>query len=76
MLHKKMDTAKESLIGYMNNPRITIIDRGSPLIRGSRQVRGPFLFNPLRNIYVSDPIPASNTSRERDRLIAGLADQE
>ena len=76
MLHKKMDTAKESLIGYMNNPRITIIDRGSPLIRGSRQVRGPFLFNPLRNVYVSDPIPASNTSRERDRLIAGLADQE
>ena len=76
MLHKKMDTAKESLVGYMNNPRITVIDRGSPLIRGSRQIRGPFLFNPLRNVYVSDPIPASNTSRERDRLIAGLADQE
>ena len=76
MLHKKMDTAKDSLVGYMNNPRITVIDRGSTLIRGSRQVRGPFLFNPLRNVYVSDPIPASNTSRERDRLIAGLADQE
>ena len=76
MLHKKMDTARDSLVGYMNNPRITVIDRGSPLIRGSRQVRGPFLFNPLRNVYVSDPIPASNTSRERDRLIAGLADQE
>lgn len=76
MLHKKMNTAKESLVGYMNNPRITVIDRGSPLIRGSRQIRGPFLFNPLRNVYVSDPIPASNTSRERDRLIAGLADQE
>ena len=76
MLHKKMDTARDSLVGYMNNPRITVIDRGSPLIRGSRQIRGPFLFNPLRNVYVSDPIPASNTSRERDRLIAGLADQE
>jgi hypothetical protein len=76
MLHRRMDTARESIIGYMNSPRITVIDRGSAIIRGSRQIRGPFLFNPLRNVYVSDPIPAANTSRERDRLIAGLSDQE
>jgi hypothetical protein len=76
MLTKRIETAMDSLIGYMNKPVISTIDKGSVVIRGSRQIRGPFAFNSQRNVYVSDPIPAANTARERDRLIPGISDME
>ena len=75
-LQVRMNTAMAALVGYMNRPRSATRDAGSVVKRGSRQVRGPFLFNPQRNLYVSDPIPAANTARERDSLIPGIIDTE
>lgn len=75
-LQVRMNTAMAALVGYMNRPRSATRDVGSVVKRGSRQVRGPFLFNPQRNLYVSDPIPAANTARERNSLIPGIIDTE
>jgi len=75
-LQVRMNTAMAALVGYMNRPRSATRDLGSVVKRGSRQVRGPFLFNPQRNLYVSDPIPAANTARERNSLIPGIIDTE
>jgi len=75
-LQTRMNTAMAALVGYMNRPRSATRDVGSVVKRGSRQVRGPFLFNPQRNLYVSDPIPAANTARERNSLIPGIIDTE
>lgn len=75
-LQVRMNTAMAALVGYMNRPRSATRDVGSVVKRGSRQIRGPFLFNPQRNLYVSDPIPAANTARERNSLIPGIIDTE
>lgn len=75
-LEKTCDKAWRAMVGYMNRPAVTIKGEGGVVTRGSRAWRLPISHNNVRNVLVSDPIPAANTSRERDRKVPGFGDPE
>jgi len=75
-LENMCDKAWRALVGYINRPTITVKGRGGVVQRGSRVWRMPILYNSMRNVYVSDPVPAANTSNERNRKLPGFGDAE
>lgn len=70
------DDAWQSMVRYLNKPKVTIKGRGGPVVMGGRQWRAPFANNFNRNIFISDAIPAANTSRERGPKQIGYWDTE
>lgn len=75
-LKKQQDDSWEMMLRYFSTPQVTTKGAGGAVVMGSRQWRAPFPNNFARNVFISDPIPASNTARERNSKQIGYWDTE
>jgi len=75
-LHKMSERAWESMMRYITRPQGVVKGGVGSSFLGTRQWRAPYAVNTVRGFLVSDPIPAANTSRERDRITPGYAEKE
>lgn len=75
-LKGQSEAAWETMLRYWSQPSVSVKGAGDVVTMGSRQWRAPFPNNFNRNVFVSDPIPASNTSRERGSKQIGYWDTE
>lgn len=75
-LKQQADDAWESMTRYYNKPKVSVKGRGGAVVMGQRQWRAAFPTNFNRNVFRSDPIPASNTARERSSKQIGYQDAE
>lgn len=75
-LKKQQDDSWEMMLRYFSTPQVTTKGAGDAVVMGSRQWRAPFPNNFARNVFISDPIPASNTARERNSKQIGYWDTE
>ena len=75
-LKTQMNDAWEMMTRYLNSPKVSVKGRGGVVQMGNRQWRATFQNNFNRNAFISDPIPAANTARERGAKQVGYEDVE
>lgn len=75
-LKDQLEDAWQSMVRYLNSPRVSVKGRGGVVQMGNRQWRASFPTNFNRNVFISDPLPASNTARERGSKQIGYGDSE